>query len=133
MDFFETGHEQVNADRDPDLRFDGVFGGAEERLDTQVLLDPLEEQFDVPAAFVERGDGLGREAEMIGEKDQMLARFGIAQAHSPQFVGIEFFAASALETDDLVAPQAAGSVDRTGLHDIGKRPRICPPKAVAIV
>ena len=30
---------------DPDLRFDGVFGCSEERLDAQVLLDPFEEQF----------------------------------------------------------------------------------------
>jgi hypothetical protein len=39
------------------LRFDGVFGRAEERLNAQVLLDPFEEQFHLPAAFVELGDG----------------------------------------------------------------------------
>jgi hypothetical protein len=37
------------------LSFDGVFGGAEERFDTQMLFDPLEEQLDAPTQAVELG------------------------------------------------------------------------------
>ena len=48
---FDDGNEDVDRHGDPDLRFDGVFGGAEERLDAQVLLDPFEEQFHLPAVF----------------------------------------------------------------------------------
>ena len=40
----------------PDLRFDGVLAGAEEFPDAQVLLYPFEEQFDLPAALVKRGN-----------------------------------------------------------------------------
>ncbi len=39
------------------LGLDRVLGGAEEALDAQVLLDPLKEQLDLPAAFVELRDG----------------------------------------------------------------------------
>ena len=35
-------HEHVDADRDPDLRLDGILARAIERLDPQVLFDPLE-------------------------------------------------------------------------------------------
>ena len=55
--FFDDGDENVHRDGDPDLGFDSVLGSAEEALDAQVLLDPFEEQFDLPAAFVEFGDG----------------------------------------------------------------------------
>jgi hypothetical protein len=42
------------------LGLDGVLGGGEEALDAPVLLDPFEEHFDRPAAFVEPGDGQRR-------------------------------------------------------------------------
>jgi len=43
-----------------------------------VLLDPLEEEFDLPAIPVQRGDRRGRDGEIVGEKDKALvdaARF----------------------------------------------------------
>jgi hypothetical protein len=45
-----------------------------------MLLDPFEEQFDLPAAFVERADGRGRQPELVGEEHQRSARFGVPQA-----------------------------------------------------
>ena len=118
MDLFETGHQEVDADRDPDLRLDGVLAGPEERFDAQVLLDPLEEQLDVPAALVERGDGGGREPEMVGQKDEDLAGFQVAEADSSQLGRVELLAAGSFEADNLVTPQTAGSVDRAGFNDI---------------
>ena len=44
----DNGDEHVNADGDPDLSFDGIVGGAEKPFDAQVLLDPFEEEFDLP-------------------------------------------------------------------------------------
>ena len=51
--FLKDGDQHVDADGDPDLGLDRVLGGPEERLDAQVLLDPFEEQFHLPAASVE--------------------------------------------------------------------------------
>lgn len=72
MHLFETGHHQVNADCDPYLGSHCVLAGAEECLDTQVLLDPFEEKFDLPASFVDRCDDFCRQIKVIGQKDQPL-------------------------------------------------------------
>ncbi len=66
--FFEDGDKEVDRDRDPDLGLDGVLGGAEESLDAQVLLDPFEEQLDLPAAFVELYNGQRRQGDVVGQE-----------------------------------------------------------------
>ena len=40
--------QNVGAHGDPDLRFHGVFRRAEKMFDAQSLLDPFEEQLDLP-------------------------------------------------------------------------------------
>ena len=47
----DDGDEHINADGNPDLGLHRVLGSAEERLDPQVLLDPLEEQLQ-PASGI---------------------------------------------------------------------------------
>jgi len=42
------------------LRHDCVLTGAKERFYFQVLFDPFEEQFNLPALFVDIGNGLCR-------------------------------------------------------------------------
>ena len=41
------GNQDVRADCDPDLRLHRILAGAKKRLDTQVLLDPLERMGDI--------------------------------------------------------------------------------------
>src|SRR4051812_43660806 len=60
--------QQVRDQCGDDLQGDGIAAGAEEALQAQVLLDPLEEQLDLPAAFVERGDARRRGLEVVGEQ-----------------------------------------------------------------
>ncbi len=43
----------------PNLDPERVLAGADEGLHCQVLLQSLEEQFDLPALFVNGGDGSG--------------------------------------------------------------------------
>jgi hypothetical protein len=71
--FADDGDQHVNADGNPDLRLDRVVTGAEKVFDPQILLDPFEEQFHLPAALVQLGNGEWRQVEVIGEKDQGLA------------------------------------------------------------
>ena len=47
----------------PDLGLHRVGRGAHEGLDLQVLLEGLEEQLDLPAVLVDRGDGAGPQAD----------------------------------------------------------------------
>ncbi len=71
----DDGDEHVDRGGDPDLGFDGVLGGAEEAFDLEVLLDPFEEEFDLPAAFVEPGDSARRQARYrAGCRDRSVAR-----------------------------------------------------------
>ena len=48
---FDDGDEHVDGDCDPDLGFDGIFRGAEKRLDAQMLLGKVKGQKG-PASLV---------------------------------------------------------------------------------
>jgi len=51
----DDSYQHVDGDGDPDLGLDRILGGTIKCLDPQVLLDPFEEQLDLPAAFVHLG------------------------------------------------------------------------------
>ena len=54
---FNDGDQHVSGDGTPDLCFHRVLAVTDEAFDAQMLLDPLEEQFDLPAVLVHRDDG----------------------------------------------------------------------------
>jgi len=70
------------------LRLHGVLAGTVKLLDPQVLLDPLEEQLDLPTRLVDAGDGQRREREIVGQKLESLVRLGVKVADPPQRVRI---------------------------------------------
>src|ERR1700751_102068 len=56
-----------------DLQADGVLGSAEEASDVEVLLDPSEQQLDLPPRLVESSDLDGRPRRVIGHQGEPLA------------------------------------------------------------
>ena len=54
---FDNGNQNMRGYGAPDLRLHGVFAVAEKTLDAQVLLDPFEEQLDLPATLVQGRNG----------------------------------------------------------------------------
>jgi len=64
--FFDDGHQHVNGDCCPDLSLDGILGGSIKCFDSKVLLDPFEEEFDLPATPKQFGDGQCRQGEIVG-------------------------------------------------------------------
>jgi hypothetical protein len=117
----DDGDEDVDRDGDPDLGFHRVFGCPEELLDPQMLLDPLEEQLDLPSALVKSADGRGRQTELIGEEHQGFARFGIAQPYAPQVFGVMLAGVVTVERDGLIAddprrPVCRRRIDAMGIH-----------------
>lgn len=50
-----------------------ILGHTEECLDTQVLFNPFEEQFHLPAAFAKLGDSDRRQRKGYRKKPQILA------------------------------------------------------------
>src|ERR1700719_2411409 len=83
----DDGDEDIDGDRDPNLRLHRIFRRAVELLDAQVLVDPLDEPLHLPSVFVEGGNGQGWKSEMIAQKHQCLARYGIPEADAPQLLG----------------------------------------------
>jgi hypothetical protein len=64
----DVGEEQVIYQSGPDLDQDGVGRRSQEGFYFEVLLDPFKEQFDVPASFIDLGDGFGRQLEVVGHE-----------------------------------------------------------------
>ena len=77
-----------------------------------MLLDPLEEQLDLPAALVERADGGRRQGELVGQEHQRLARFGVLEADAPQMLRVIAAGGLTVQGDGLVADDAGRAVCR---------------------
>ena len=93
----------------------GVWAGAIKGFDAEMLLDPFEEQFDLPAAAIQLGDGPSRDGEVVGEEDQRLAGMGITIANTPQRVRIIVLGLGVGQHHSLVKAQAGGFVHRAGV------------------
>ena len=84
----DQGNQYVDADGGPDLGLDSVRRRTVESLDSQVLFDPLEEEFDLPATLVELRDGQRRQVEVVRQKDQPAAAVLVAVADIAQFMRV---------------------------------------------
>jgi len=73
----EIAKQEIDDEGRIDLAHHGVLGVADEGLNLQILLDLAEEGLDLPALLVDVGDGLGRQLEMVGEKDLAPAGGGV--------------------------------------------------------
>ena len=76
-----------------------------------MLLDPFEEQLDLPTASIEFGDREGRQREVVGEKDQRLVGLGILEPNASQRRREALARIEAREDDSLIADQPGGAVD----------------------
>jgi hypothetical protein len=77
---FQDGDEEINGDGGPDLSAHRVGRGAVKGFDAQMLLDPFEEEFDLPAAALELGDRPCRRGKVVRQEDEGFAGFWIAIA-----------------------------------------------------
>ena len=75
-----------------------------------MLLDPFEEQFDLPTTLVQFGDGECRQGKVVGEEHQFFAGFCIVIPDSTQGVGIALGRVEAGQYAGLVATQSGGLV-----------------------
>ena len=93
------------------MGFHGVFRCAVKPFDTKMLLDPLEEQFDLPTTLVERRDGQSWQRRVVGEKDQRFSSLDIFEANTPQILGVMTMTVITVQRNALVANNAGGPVD----------------------
>src|SRR5262249_832946 len=107
-------HQDVCTYGGPDLRLQRVGAGADERFDAQVLLDPLEEQLDVPAAAIQVRDCLCWQYEVVGQKNQPLLPFWVEESDAAQTLGVSLHRVEPLQQDRLIALNAGRFVDLVG-------------------
>lgn len=117
--FLNNGDEHVGGHGAPDLRLDRVLAVAQKLLDTQVLLDPFEEQLDLPAAFVQSGNGQRRQARVVGQEDQSLLGLGIFEPDTTQVFGVVLGDVVSVQCNGLIADDAAGPVHLGRVHAPG--------------
>ena len=81
---FLVREEQVNRQGRINLDQDSVFRVADEGLYAQILFDFLEEELDLPAVFIDVGDGFRRKPEMVGQKFVVFPGFLVTIADTAQ-------------------------------------------------
>jgi hypothetical protein len=70
-----------------------------------VLLDPFEEQLDLPAAFLEPGDGQRRQGEVVGQEDEGVSGLRVAKFDAAQLVRVVGGGMLAGGDDGLIADE----------------------------
>ena len=71
------------------------------------MLEGFEKQFNLPALFVDRGDGGGAEIQQIGQQDDLALVFRIPSHDAAQQVWIVGLGLGAGEADELVGADIA--------------------------
>jgi hypothetical protein len=107
------GHQHIGANRNPDLRLHSVRRSPIKRLDSQMLLDPTEEQFDLPATSINVRDRQRWQVEIVAQEDEPLPRLDVAVDHATQGIGVELRCHWTTQDDRLVATQSRDLVHRT--------------------
>ncbi len=108
--FLNDGNQHVGGHGAPDLRLHCVLARAQKLLDAQVLLDPFEEQLDLPPALVQSGNGKLCQAGVVGQEDQGLLGLGVFEPDTPQVLGVVFGGIMPIQRDGLIADYAAALV-----------------------
>ena len=119
-----SGAQEQECDQcDGDLDAHGVLGCAEEVPDFEGVLDPAEEQFDLPATFVKFGDLVGWSIEIVGDDAQDFTGLG-RHAQFADRVGKRVLARTRLPRR-----QMADRSDRMG-EPAGRRFSVTPASGV---
>ena len=113
--FSDDGNKDIGGNGDPDLGFYRIDGSTVEGLDAEMLFDPLEEQFDLPSAFVECGNGQRGKDEIVGQKNELLFPVGIEVLYTAEFFRITRQRFWRNQHDGLIASKTVGSIHRVGV------------------
>jgi len=100
-----------------DLGQYSVLCCAQEGLDLEVLLDPLEEQLDLPTVLIDVGDRLCAEIKTVGQENIVLAAFGIAITDAARTDRTLRTGSNTRELDRLIAGQSLIAAHRSAFYD----------------
>ncbi len=106
-----NGYQHIGRHDAPDFRLNGILAVDQELLDSQVLLDPFEEQFDMPAIPVNGSNSQQRQGKIAGQKYERLATLRFVEPYTHQIVWVILSCIKPVEYDGLIAYEPCGSVD----------------------
>lgn len=122
---FEIGEQQSDAEGHPDLRQHGVLRCSDEASQLEVLLDPLEEEFDLPAGLIEVGDGLCGQVIDIGQ--ELVEPSGLGASVADQAKRLERPLRPLFPDElDLAVESQVGVADRIFAKRLGQHVAPCP-------
>ena len=105
------GNEAVGDDGHVYLYADCIFGFSPETLDLEVLLDPFEKQLHLPPVFIEQGDVLRTEVEVVRIVDEASMKLWCIIDNSSDNTGILFLILLLGEANGLVFEYIVCSVE----------------------
>ena len=79
----DNGNQAVGTDGRVNLYSDSVLCSPPEFLDFEVLLEPLEEEFYLPAVLIEFGNLLSRQFRGIGQEHELSLLLLVIEPHKP--------------------------------------------------
>jgi len=118
--------EVINRDGDPDLRLHGVLRGPIECLDPKVLLDPSEEQFDLPTEFIKQSHGQCGQSEVIRQECQVAIVVPVVEPDTAESFGEGIMGIEAGQFDRLIARQVHGFIHRMREESLTSQVRLGP-------
>lgn len=101
----DDGHMYLNADR--------IIGFSPETLDLEMLLNPLEEQLNLPPVFVEQGDVFCAEEEIVRIVDEASMKFWRIVDNSSDDTGIFLLILLPRKANSLIFEYIVCSVENT--------------------
>ena len=107
------GNEAVGDDGHMYLYADSIFGFSPETLDLEVLLDPFEKQLHLPPVFIEQGDVLCTEEEVVCVVDEASMKLWRIIDNSSDSTGVFLLILLLGEADGLVFEYIVCSVENT--------------------
>ena len=123
----DDGNEAVGDDGHMYLYADCIFGFSPETLDLEVLLDPFEKQLHLPPVFIEQGDVLRTEVEVVRIVDEATMKLWRIIDNSSDNTGILLLILLLGEADGLVFEHIVCSVENTlAIDDLISRLALLP-------
>ena len=99
----DDGNEHVCRQSAPDLRVHSILARAQESRDSQVLLDPLEEQLDLASIHEHGGNGRQQQDCVFSQNYQGLVTFWIFESNETQALGKVFGDLETFECNVLIS------------------------------
>ncbi len=112
------GQKAISRDSRPYLNTHRVFRGSIEYFDPQVVLDPFEKQFDLPALLVKLGDDRRGQIDVVGEELVEIPGVGVAVLDPAEVRRIVLGRHGPGQSDHLIAEDSRGLVGLLGFNHV---------------